>query len=189
MWELGKVEQDESRDIEKRWRRTARSRLKFELAGLALASKAGMSPEEYAGFLWSRGASKWLGEAAPSAARYILKEAEAFRALCPEVEFELGPLAEDAAYLTFTRGCLGGWGKERWGMASSLGLGREDVCRYCREAFRVWAAEVGLEAGTEPQPDGKCVLRAGLPNDDKSRIAAPPRRPNIDIGTSKEGMS
>ncbi len=159
-------------DANEKWYRTARSRLRFELAGLALAKKAGMSPEEYAGFLWAQGASRWFGKPHALVSEYILKETEAFETLYPEVEFKLGKVEGDEARLTFTRGCLGGWGKERWRTAETLGLAKDEVCLYCREAFRIWADQLGLEAGTEPQQDGGCILTVKLTKEDKSRIPA-----------------
>ncbi len=145
--------------IKRRWRRTARGRLKFELAGLAFAIKSGFTPEDYARHLWSTGAVKWMGKATPTAKEYLLKEAEAFRELYPEVTFELGKLDNDEAKLIFTRGCLGGWGKDQWAMAQNLGLSQEQVCRYCRQAFLTWASQLGLRACPEPQADETCVLR------------------------------
>lgn len=145
--------------INRRWRRTARGRLKFELAGLAFARKAGFTAEDYARHLWSAGAVKWMAQATPTAKEYLLKEAEAFRTLYPEVTFELGKLDDQKAELIFTRGCLGGWGQDQWAMARGLGLSKRQVCRYCRQAFRTWADQLGLQAGSEPQTNGTCVLR------------------------------
>ena len=144
----------------KRWRRTARSRLRFELGGLAFGLKMGASPEDYARHLWSTGAREWMRKADATAGEYLLKEAEAFAALCPEVSCEPGAVDGSEASLTFTRGCLGGWGKDPWTVARSLGLTQNDVCRYCQEAFRVWSEQLGLDACPEPQSDGTCVLKA-----------------------------
>ncbi|MBI4295623.1 MAG: hypothetical protein HY667_00750 [Chloroflexi bacterium] len=143
-----------------RWRRTARGRLKFELAGISFAVKHGLMPEDYARHLWSTGAIKWMGTRSPCAKEYILKEADAFQTLYPEGAFELTRLDDDEAELTFTRGCLGGWGADQWAVARSLGLGKDDVCRYCRQAFRSWSEQLGLEACTEPDISGTCILRA-----------------------------
>lgn len=148
-----------NQNVERSWRRTARARLKMELAGLALAKKLGLSPENYARHLWSAGAPEWMGKTVPTAKEYLLKEAEAFEALFPEVKFKLEKLESGQAELTFTGGCLGGWGKDQWSIAKSLGLSQEEVCRYCCEAFRRWAAQLELEATTEPQADGRCVLK------------------------------
>ncbi|MBI4187588.1 MAG: hypothetical protein HY529_00080, partial [Chloroflexi bacterium] len=112
-----------------RWRHTARSRLKLELAGISFARKHGLTPEDWARHLWSKGALKWMGKTFPTAAEYLLKEAEAFRRLYPEVIFKLGELSDTEAELTFTRWCLGGWGKDQWAIARSLGLGKGHVCR------------------------------------------------------------
>ncbi|MBI2909405.1 MAG: hypothetical protein HYX92_17305 [Chloroflexi bacterium] len=150
-------------DTGKRWRRTARARQRFELAGLAFAKKHGASPEDYARHLWSTGAARWMGKTSPTARDYLLKEAEAFRTLYPEVGFHLREMDDAAAELTFTSGCLGGWGQDRWAMAESLGLNKEDVCRYCRESFKVWSKQLGLDASLEPQVDGTCVLKAKKP--------------------------
>ncbi len=143
----------------RRWHRTAWGRLKFELAGLAFARKNGFTPEDYANHLWSIGAVKWIGSPHPTTSEYLLKEAEAFRTLYPEVTFELGSLTNKVAELTFTRGCLGGWGRNQWAMARNMGLGKGHVCRYCRQAFRAWASQLGLQSCPEPQTDNTCVLR------------------------------
>ena len=150
--------------INQRWRRTARGRLKFELAGIAFARKHGLTPEDYANHLWSSGAAEWMGRTHPSAGEYLLREAEAFRTLYPEVEVEVTKSGDKNAELVFERGgCLGGWGKNQWAMATSLGLGKGHVCRYCRQAFRLWSAQLGLEACPEPKIDGICILQAKLP--------------------------
>lgn len=141
------------------WLRTARSRLKFELAGIAFAQKHGLTPEAWARHLWSTGAIKWMGKAAPTATEYLLKEAAAFKILYPEVVFRLGKLSEEEAELVFTSGCLGGWGKEQWAVASNLDLLKGDVCRYCRESFRIWARQLGLEASPESKANQTCILR------------------------------
>ena len=141
------------------WRKTARSRLRFELAGLAFGLRHGFSPEDYARHLWSRGAARWMGQDSPGAGEYLRKEAGAFRSFYPEVSFDVVKSGKEAAELVFTRGCLGGWGKDQWAAAGSLGLSKEDVCRYCREAFRVWAAQLGLRADLEPCVDNACRLR------------------------------
>ena len=148
--------------IKKRWRRTARGRLKFELAGLAFARKSGATPEDYAQHLWSTGAIEWMGKATPTAKEYLLKEIEAFRTLYPEVAFELNYADNEEAELTFIRGCLGGWGQDQWAMARNLGLGKGHVCRYCRQAFRTWADQLGLRACPEPRNNETCVLRVSV---------------------------
>lgn len=63
---------------DRQWRGTARGRLKFELAGIAFARKAGFTPEDYTNHLWSTGAVKWMSKTAPTPTEYLLKEAEAF---------------------------------------------------------------------------------------------------------------
>ncbi|MBI2847590.1 MAG: hypothetical protein HYX83_00280, partial [Chloroflexi bacterium] len=141
------------------WRRTAHGRLKFELAGIAFARKTGLTPEDWARHLWSEGAAKWMGKPNPTAAEYLLKEAEAFRILYPEVSFKVAKLNAEESQLVFTRGCLGGWGKDQWSMARGSGLGKGHVCRYCREAFRVWSRQIGLETCPEPRTDGTCTLQ------------------------------
>lgn len=147
-------------DITKqRWQRTARGRLRFELAGLTFARKSGASPEDYARHLWSTGAANWMRKADPTAKEYLLKEAEAFGTLYPEVGFELMKPDDNEAELVFTKGCLGGWGKDQWATARSLGLGKGHVCRYCRESFRAWSNQLGLHACPEPRKDGTCLLR------------------------------
>ena len=149
------MEQD---TISRQWRRTARGRLRFELSGIAFARAMGFAPEDWAKHLWSSGAVRWIGKAIPTAREYLLKEAEAFEALYPEVAFELGKLNDLEAELTFRRGCLGGWGKNQWAMAKSAGLGKGHVCRYCRQAFRSWASQLGLHSCAEPQTDETCIL-------------------------------
>ncbi|MBI4186128.1 MAG: hypothetical protein HY530_01305 [Chloroflexi bacterium] len=154
---------------QKRWRRTARGRLKFELAGVAFSRKAGLAPEDYAEHLWSAGAMEWMGTATPTAREYLLKEAEAFETLYPEVVFKLSKLQDDRAELVFIQGCLGGWGKDQWAMARKLGLGKGHVCRYCRQSFRIWASQLGLEACPEPQSDRTtCILRVRIHPEGKS---------------------
>ncbi|MBI2860125.1 MAG: hypothetical protein HYX91_01295 [Chloroflexi bacterium] len=150
------MEQDENT---RRWHRLARRSLKLELAGIAFARKTGHTPEEYADHLWGDGALKWMGKPDPTAREYLLKEAEAFREMFPRVVFEIGKLGDDAAELTFTNGCLGGWGREQWALARSLGLGKGHVCRYCRQAFRAWSRQLGLECCPEPPNKTTCVLR------------------------------
>jgi hypothetical protein len=146
-------------DIQRQWHRTAWARQKFELGGLAFARKSGFTPEDYANHLWSTGAVKWMGKDTPTTKEYLLKEAEAFSTLYPEVTFELGSLTNKVAELTFTQGCLGGWGQNQWRMAKNMGLGKRHVCRYCRQAFRAWASQLSLQACPEPQANDTCTLR------------------------------
>ena len=152
-------------DIQKQWYRTAWGRLKFELGGLAFARKNGFTSEDYANHLWSTGAVKWMGKATPTAKEYLLKEAEACGTLWPEVTFKLGTLTNKEATLTFTEGCLGGWGRNQWRMASNMGLSKKDVCRYCRQAFLAWASQLSLQVCPEPQTNGTCVLMASVKTD------------------------
>lgn len=110
-------------DIRKGWYRTAWSRLRFELSGLSFALKWGATPEDYADYLWSGGAVKWMGKANPTLQEYLDKETEAIRALYPQVIYTLGKITDKEAELTFAPGCcLGGWGRDQWGLAGSLGL-------------------------------------------------------------------
>ncbi len=154
------MEQD---DISKRWRRTAWSRLKFELSGLGFALKKGATPEEYADYLWSAGAVKWMGKENPSLQEYLDKETEAITTLYPQVTYTIGKITDNEAELTFPKGCcLGGWGRDQWGVAGSLGLDKEDVCRYCRQSFRSWSKQLGLDALPEPQADGACIFRVEI---------------------------
>ncbi len=145
------------------WRRTALGRLRFELAGIAFARNVGGTPEDWARHLFSAGAAAWMGTPAPTAKEYLLHEAAAFDVLYPRVGYELGDLGDQEATLVFTRGCLGGWGKNQWRVAKSLGLGKGHVCRYCRQAFRSWSSQLGLESLPEPQPDGTCIFRVYRP--------------------------
>jgi len=145
----------------KHWQEVARGRLKFEMAGLSFALKHGFTPEEYAKHLWTTGAEKWMRRSHPTAREYVLREAEAFKTLYPAVTFSTGKLTDHEAELLFPKGCcLGGWGKEQWSVAKSVGVDKDSFCRYCNQAFRSWAEQLCLEAHTEPHPDGACVLRA-----------------------------
>lgn len=139
------------------WRKVALGRLRFELGGLAFALQKGATPEEYAHFLWGKGAKSWMGKVNPGAEEYLRKEAEAFRCFYPDVAFEVLETGENRAGLVFTGGCLGA-GDGSWALAESFGLTREDVCRYCHEAFRVWAKQLGLSAHIGPGEDGNCRL-------------------------------
>ncbi len=103
------------------WRKTAKSRLRFELAGLAFACHRGSNPEDYARHLWSKGSVRWMGKDRPNAAEYLLKEAKAFREFYPEVSFEVVELGDASAELVFTDGCLGGSGRDPWAVAKNLG--------------------------------------------------------------------
>lgn len=138
------------------WQKAAKSRLHFELAGLAFACQRGFRPEDYARYLWSRGAVSWMGKASPGADEYLLKEAQAFREFWPRVSFTIVEADEGKAELVFTDGCLGGWGVDRWALAKSLGLTKDEVCAYCRESFSVWAEQLGLRASIGPDGDGTC---------------------------------
>ncbi len=150
-------------DIKKRWHRTAWSRLKFELSGLSFALKRGATPEDYANHLWSGGAVKWLGKANPTLQEYLDKETEAISTLYPQVTYTVGKITDKKAELTFTPGCcLGGWGRDQWRMAESLGLDKDQVCRYCRQSFLAWSSQLGIKALPEPQVNGTCVLRVDI---------------------------
>ena len=153
----GKSGTDSIRDL---WLKTARGRLRLGLGGLAFAMERGFSPEDYARHLWGKGARTWMGKDEPSAAEYLDKEAEAFRCFYPDVDFKVTRAGEESAEIVFTEGCLGGWGDAPRALASSFGLTREDVCRYCREAFRLWAGQLRLLATIGPEgSDTRCVLR------------------------------
>ncbi len=141
------------------WRRTARSRLWFELSGLSFAIRAGFSPEEYARHLWCQGAARWLGKETTDAGEYLRREAEAFQCFYPRVGFKVVKTGKENAELLFTNGCLGGWGEDRWALAKSLGLDKKDACAYCQAAFRVWAGQLGLKVRLDPQDDETCRMR------------------------------
>jgi len=145
------------------WRRTARGRLRFELAGIAFALAHGLQPEDWSAQLWSAGAPVWMGRPDPAADEYLAREAEAFAVLYPEVRFERGEWTPERAALRFTRGCLGGWGRDRWSTARSLGLKPEHVGRYCAEAFRLWGAQLSLDVRHHFDANGPCVLSAFCP--------------------------
>lgn len=140
------------------WRKTAKSRLRFELAGLAFACHRGANSEDYARHLWAKGAVRWMGKAKPNATEYLLKETTAFREFYPEVSFEIVESGEARAELVFTEGCLGGWGRDPWAVARNLGLSKKDICAYCRESFSVWAEQVGLIARIGPEGNEPCRL-------------------------------
>lgn len=91
---------------------------------------------------------------------YLLKEAAAIAILFPWVHVVPGRMTPQRAELTFSGGCLGGYGEDRWALARSLGLGRTAVCRYCSEAFKVWGKQLGLKIACHPQRDGTCKLQA-----------------------------
>lgn len=140
------------------WHRTAKSRLRFELSGLAFACQSGFRPEDYARHLWGKGAIRWMGKAQPTAAEYLLKEVQAFKQFYPDVSFAIVEAMDERAELVFTKGCLGGWGTDSWALAKSLGLTKEDVCAYCQEAFLVWAGQLGLRACIGLEEDETCRL-------------------------------
>ena len=145
------------------WQKTAKSRLRFELAGLAFACHRGSNPEDYARHLWTKGSLRWMGKAKPNAIEYLLKEAEAFHQFYPGVSFEIIEAADERAGLVFTEGCLGGWGTDRWAVARNLGLSKKDICADCRESFRVWTQPLGLRADIAPKKDGNCRLYVTKP--------------------------
>lgn len=99
-----------------------------------------------------------MGKAMPSASEYLLKDAQALGQLYPEVCFSVEEAEDDWAQLVFREGCLGGWGKHPWGLATSLGLTKEEVCSYCQEAFSVWAEQLRLQASIGPDRDESCRL-------------------------------
>ena len=141
-----------------RWHRAAHSRFYLELAGLSFALMHGHQPEDYAQHLWSLGAAKRVGKARPSPTEYLRQEAEAIAVLWPGLDFHLEE-GEGLTRLVFTRGCLGaGWGQP-WALAGRLGLAKEQVCRYCKEAFRVWGEQLGLSVLLSPEEGGPCTLK------------------------------
>ncbi|MBI4302425.1 MAG: hypothetical protein HY664_07455 [Chloroflexi bacterium] len=140
------------------WHRTAASRLRLELAGLAFACRRGFTPEDYARHLWGQRAVRWMGKDDPTAEEYLLKEVEAFRTLYPKVSFLVGLLSQDRAELAFTDGCLGGWGRHRWAVAQNLGLTVTEVCRYCSESFTLWAGQLGFTVSLGLTKDETCTL-------------------------------
>src|SRR3989304_2760699 len=95
----GRLSHPDSANSVAGWRKTARSRLRFELAGLAFALQKGFSPEDYARHLWSQGAVGWMTKEAPGAGEYLLKEARAFRTFYPEVSFTMVQEGENEAEL------------------------------------------------------------------------------------------
>ena len=146
-----------SDETTRRWRRTAYSRLRFELEGIAFALSHGLAPEDWAHHLWSHGAVEWMGQESPTIAEYLRKEGEALETLYPAVRFEAHEGPGETAEIIFLEGtCLGGWGRDQWGLAHSLGLDKGHVCRYCRRAFQLWTSQMGLSGAPEPQVDGTC---------------------------------
>ncbi|MBI4294598.1 MAG: hypothetical protein HY669_00315 [Chloroflexi bacterium] len=150
----------ELRNIKANWLRVAKSRLRLELRGLALAMSRGAVPQEYARVLWGEGAVSWMGTASPDAQSYVLKEAAAIAVLFPWVNIGQGKMTPERAELLFSGGCLCGYGEDRWALARSLGLGRTDLCRYCSEAFQVWGQQLGLKVTPHPGRDNSCRLEA-----------------------------
>lgn len=146
--------------LREKWHWAARSRLRMELDGLALALRRGQTPEDYARELWGRGAVEWMGQGTPTPSQYLRQEARALSVLYPWMEAAWGRGDRARPHLTLSRDCLAGWGPHRWALAQSLGLAPEQVCRYCQEAFRVWGLQLGLAISINPQPDGTCLLRA-----------------------------
>jgi hypothetical protein len=150
-----------------RWHRAARSRLRTELSGLAFAVKHGFSPEEYARHLWDRGAVSWMGKKTPTPREYLETEVERAAALFPWVDFQLAGCEDGTAILTLGNGCLGSWQEDHFALAHNLGLTRQQVCRYCQEAFRVWSQQLGLDALPLPKADYTCSVVAAPLEADK----------------------
>ena len=150
----------------------ARSRLRLELQGLAFAISRGAAPEEYARFLWSDGAAKWMGSGSPGADEYLAKEEEAFASLFPWIIVHYEHMSSGVAEVVLSGGCLGGWGENRFTLARSLGLNRSALCRYCIEACRAWGEQLGLKVEPMPGPGcrGGCKLRA-VKRKQTSRVA------------------
>ena len=147
-----------------RWLHAARSRLRFELLGLAFALSRGATPQEYARFLWSKGAVRWMGIEIPDADNYLLKEIAAVGTLFPWVKVTHGRMASGQGEITFSGGCLGGYGEDRWALAEKLGLDQTTVCEYCAEAFKVWGRQLALTVTPFPGNKGTCRLRATKAN-------------------------
>ncbi len=145
------------------WRKTTKSRLRFELSGLAFACHRGSNPEDYARHLWAKGSVRWMGKAEPNVAEYLLKEAKAFKEFYPEMSFEVVELGDTRAELVFTDGCLGGWGRDPWAVARNLGLSKKDICAYCQESFQVWARPLGLSTDIGLEKDGNCRFHVTKP--------------------------
>jgi len=150
----------------------ARSRLRLELQGLAFAISRGAAPEEYARFLWSDGAAKWMGSGSPGADEYLAKEEEAFASFFPWIMVRHELMSSGVAEVVLSGGCLGGWGENRFTLARSLGLNRSALCRYCIEACRAWGEQLGLKVEPMPGPGcrGGCKLRA-VKRKQTSRVA------------------
>jgi len=157
---IGKVAPVKRLSVRDRWQATARNRLRVELAGLAFATRHGHAPEEYAREIWGRGAKTFMGKDNPRALEYLLKEARAIAMFYPWVKASARRVAARRGEMVIADGCLAGWGDDRWAIARGLGLTREEVCRYCNEAFRVWGEQLGLDVSLTPQPDDTCVLSA-----------------------------
>lgn len=148
-------------DPNENWYKVARSRSDLELAALDFALKNGHTHEEFAAALWGKGAVKWMGKEDLTPEEYLNRELESFAWLFPQVEAVLKKaMPNEAEVKFFASGCPYGWGKDRWARARNHGLTPEDVHRYCREGFRIWGEQLGLDSGTHPQGDGTCILRA-----------------------------
>jgi hypothetical protein len=148
-------------DPKKNWYKLARSRSDLELAALAFAIKNGHTHEEFAAALWSKGAVKWMGKENPTPEEYLKQELNAFAWLFPQVEASLVKATPEEAEVEFSAaGCPYGWGKDRWARARDHGLTPDEVHKYCSEGFRIWGEQLGLDSGTHPQEDGRCILRA-----------------------------
>ncbi len=143
--------------IRSRWHRAAQSRLTMELAGLSFAVEHGHEPEEYARHLWSDGAARRMGKASVPPLEFIRREGEAISVLWPWVRFETDERG-DLLHLVFTEGCLGTGQSRTWKLAAQLRLSREEVCRYCIEAFRVWGEQLGLRLEMSPMAEGGCAM-------------------------------
>ncbi len=140
----------------------AKSRLRLELQGLAFAISRGATPEEYARFLWSKGAANWMGCTSPGTDDYLEREEEAMRSLFPWLKIRHESMSADEASVEISGGCLGGWGENRFALARSLGLNRSALCRYCQEACKVWGEQLSLKVEPVPGPGcrGGCRIKA-----------------------------
>lgn len=132
----------------------------MELTGLAFAVKHGFSPEEYARHVWGQGAVLWMGKEDPTPREYLEAEAKRLKVLFPWVDFQLEEYEDGFVELLLANGCLGSWTNDRFTLAHHLGLTRQEVCRYCQEAFRVWSLQLGLEALPLPGAENSCSVAA-----------------------------
>lgn len=152
----------ESTSADELWRTVARGRLYFELGGLAFALQKGSTPAEFGRYVWGHGAVQRVGKD-PLARDFVESEARELGHFIPDIQISFDELGDDLAQMYVADGCWGGYGKRRWGTAAYWGLTQDQVCDYCHECYRAWGEQLGLTITTNPQADGRCLIRATRP--------------------------